>query len=159
MALSIRPFEVRDGDAVLALARELQAHEFPLFDRLKPPDAIGTRYLNHLRHECAQKQGTLLVAEADGRICGYATVLTHVVADDVEEVDYVFAQIGDLAVTEPDRGRGVGTALLAECERLAKQAGRDELRIGVLAGNHGARHAYDRFGFSDFAVGMRKKIA
>ncbi|CAN5180919.1 hypothetical protein BH10PSE7_BH10PSE7_11840 [soil metagenome] len=159
MTVSIRAFEERDRDAVIALARELQAHEFPMFDRLKPPDSIGGWYIDHLQSECGKKQGTILVAEEDGRISGYATILTHIAADDVdEELDYVFAQVGDLAVTEKNRGRGIGTALLAECERRARLAGRDELRIGVLARNDGARHAYDRFGFTDFAVSMRKRL-
>jgi hypothetical protein len=41
MAMRIRPYMEADQSQVLELARELQAHEVPLFDRMKPAADIG----------------------------------------------------------------------------------------------------------------------
>lgn len=45
---------------------------------------------------------------------------------------------------------GIGTLLLRAAERHARDAGASELRIGVLAGNHGARTLYLRAGFAPY---------
>ena len=158
MSVRIRAYDERDRDVVIDLARELQANEVPLFDRMKPADAIGAWYVEHLKAECAQHGGTILIAEESGVAVGYATILTEMVADAADEERYVFAHVGDLSVTATRRGTGIGTALLAACERIAREAGRDELRIDVLSGNVRARRVYEQCGFGALLVTMRKKI-
>jgi GNAT superfamily N-acetyltransferase len=154
----VRAFKDTDAHAVLNLARALQAHEAALFERMKPPDRIGRWYLDALLRDCAEKQGALIVAEDDdGEIVGYATVLICV-SDSVTEVDYRYARVGDLIVSELARGRGVGRALLADCERRAREAGVDELRLNVLAANRQARDAYAALGLEDLHVTLRKRL-
>jgi GNAT superfamily N-acetyltransferase len=154
----VRAFDEADADAVLLLARALQAHEAALFERMKPPDQIGRSYLDALLRDCTEKQGALIVAEDDdGALVGYATVLIDV-SDSIEETDYRYARVGDLIVGERVRGRGVGGALLAECERRAREAGVDELRLDVLAANRQAREAYAALGFEDLHVTVRRKL-
>ncbi|MGE3875221.1 MAG: hypothetical protein AB7F74_19885 [Parvibaculaceae bacterium] len=48
--------------------------------------------------------------------------------------------------------------LLDDCERRARAAGRDDLRITVLAGNEGAHALYRAFGFDDLLIDMRKVL-
>jgi ribosomal protein S18 acetylase RimI-like enzyme len=71
-------------------------------------------------------------------------------------VFYAHAYIGDLIVTKSARRLGVGAALLAECEKLARVAGEKWLRITVLAANLEAVHVYRRFGFTDQFIDMEK---
>ena len=61
-------------------------------------------------------------------------------------------------VAESARRRGIGRKLLEDCERRAREAGRDDLRITVLAGNHGAHALYRAFGFDDLLINMRKSL-
>ena len=75
-----------------------------------------------------------------------------------DEVAYTYAYVGDLVVAETARGRGIGQRLLDECERRARAAGRDEMRVSVLARNEGAHQVYRRFGFDDLLIDMRKML-
>jgi ribosomal protein S18 acetylase RimI-like enzyme len=144
---------------MLPLLRSLQAHEVLLFDRMKPVDAMGPWYLDLLKKQCHEEDGTILVADEDGMLLGYATILTNVVEDGTgDEVAYAYAYVGDLVVDKEARGRGIGRLLLDECEHYARRAGRDEMRISVLAKNAGAREIYRRFGFDDLLIDMRKML-
>ena len=157
---TIRPYREGDLSALITLIRELQAHEAALYDRMKPPEEMGLWYVDLLKKQCAEEDGTVLIAEADGVVVGYATILTNVIEDGTgDEVRYTYAYVGDLVTAEAERGRGIARLLLEECERRAKAAGRDELRITVLALNRRARHIYRSFGFDDLLIDMRKSLA
>jgi GNAT superfamily N-acetyltransferase len=60
--------------------------------------------------------------------------------------------VHDLAVVPRYRGKGVGRALLAECERRATREGCCKLTLEVQDNNARARGLYASFGFEDFAV-------
>jgi GNAT superfamily N-acetyltransferase len=157
--IEIRPYRDSDAVAMLPLLRSLQAHEVPLFDRMKPAEAMGPWYLDLLKKQCREDEGTILVADEDRALLGYATILTNVVEDGSgDEVAYSYAYVGDLVVDESARGRGIGKLLLDECERYARVAGRDEMRISVLAKNGNAHRVYRRFGFDDLLIDMRKLL-
>ena len=156
--LSIRPYEPRDETALLDLVRELQVHEGHVYDRMKPADAIGPWYMDDLKQQCAEHDGTILVAEIDGRVVAYATIMTKVEADDIDELSFTYAYVGDLSVTQSRRGQGIGTAMPAEWARRAKAAGTRYLRITALAKNAQARATDQRFGFEELLVRHEKKL-
>lgn len=60
--------------------------------------------------------------------------------------------VHDIAVLPQYRGQGVGQALLAELESIARQKGCCKLTLEVLSGNTKARKAYESFGFEDYAL-------
>ena len=156
---TIRPYQEGDLAALIALVRELQAHEAQIYDRMKTAAEMDVWYVDSLKKQCVEEGGTLLVAEEDGELAGYATILTNVIEDGTgDEVRYVYAYVGDLVTAHAKRGRGIAKLLLEECERLARAAGRDELRITVLAKNRRAYQIYRTFGFDDLLVDMRKKL-
>ena len=53
----------------------------------------------------------------------------------------------DFSVLPQAQGQGVGTALLTELERRARERGCAKLTLEVHASNEGARRLYARFGF------------
>ena len=76
---------------------------------------------------------------------GLATVIVrHVITDDAP-----FARLAALVVTETSRGRGVGSALVAGAERIARRAGCALLE--VTSGDHRPQaHAFYRgLGFEE----------
>jgi ribosomal protein S18 acetylase RimI-like enzyme len=161
--VTIREYRESDEEAIVALVRELNAHELAIYERMLPPERIDVAYLREIERQCAESAGRILVAETpDGAIVGYASVLTAVdsVAEGThDETQFVYAYVSDLIVAWEWRGRGIGGRLLAECERLSQEAGRDELRITVLANNGGAHRLYRRAGFADHEVLRRKRLA
>lgn len=161
--LTIREYRESDADGTVALVRELNAHELDIYERMVPPGKIGLAYLREVQRQCAESAGKILVTVTpEGVIIGYASVLTAVdsaAEGTYDETPFIYAYVSDLIVTETWRGRGLGARLLAECERLAREAGRDELRVTVLAKNGGAHGLYQRAGFADHEVLMRKRLA
>jgi RimJ/RimL family protein N-acetyltransferase len=80
----------------------------------------------------------VLVAEADGEVVGELTVLRRQATGP--------ATIG-MAVLEPWRGRGVGTALMDACVDWARNAGVHKLSLEVFPWNDAALALYRKFGF------------
>jgi ribosomal protein S18 acetylase RimI-like enzyme len=155
--VQIREFEESDAPALFGLIRELQAGEVALFDRMKPAADIGQWYIDLLKKKCAEEEGVILIADENGRPLGYAVVLTRSVEDGTgDEIAYDYAYVVDLVVVKEARRRGIGRMLLDDCERRARAAGRDDLRITVLAGNEGAHALYRASGFADLLIDMRK---
>lgn len=158
--IEIKPFTSMDSEALLKLARELQGFEAVLYERMKPASDIGPWYLELLEQDCLRDEGTVLIAWTSGRAVGYATIFTNVVEDGGrEELPHSLAKIGDLVVTEAARGRGIARKLLEECEKRARSAGRDEIRISVLARNSHAHDVYCTAGFEDHHIAMRKRLS
>ncbi len=156
----MRPYEPSDEQAVVELVRELQRHEAQFYDRMMPERDIGAWYVAAVLHEAREAGGELLVAVLDRRIVGYATLLANVSSEDErDEIIFTYAYIGDLVVAADQRGKGVGKALLAECEKRARAAGRRWLRITVLAANEGARRVYEEFGFASQFHYMEKPLS
>ena len=137
----------------------MQIHEGQYYDRLKPPGEIGPWYVAQLNEEITKNKGSFLVAEVDGIVVGYATLLTELSSEgEKDEVHYTCGYVSDLAVLDAHRGEGIGRALLEECERLARAAGQKWLRLGVIAGNHGARRFYERFGLEHRFLTLEKRL-
>ena len=149
-----------DEAQVVELARDLQAHESGIYDRMKPVEAIGPWYVNHVKTQVAKYKGTFLVADGGKDLLGYATLLTEVTSEDEpDEILYSYAYVGDLAVRMNHRSQGVGRALIDECEKIAKAAGQKWLRLGVIAANHSAREFYNRMGLEEKFLTLEKKLS
>jgi len=54
-----------------------------------------------------------------------------------------------MAVDEGHRGRGIGTMLLNEAERIARDLGFEKLSLIVFEQNVNARRLYERFGYAE----------
>lgn len=120
---------------------------------------MGQPYIASLEADAAGGRGSIIVAEADGEIIGYAALLNSVSAEDErDEIPYTYGFVSDLAVLAGQRGEGIGSALLAVCEARARAAGQRWLRLGVLAANYRARAFYARAGYGEFLVTLEKKL-
>ena len=60
--------------------------------------------------------------------------------------------VHDVAVLASHRGRGVGQALLAQVEQLARRLGACKLTLEVLSGNRQAMGLYERCGFAPYKL-------
>jgi ribosomal protein S18 acetylase RimI-like enzyme len=157
--ITIRDYRDGDAEAVIAIAKDLQAHELTIYDRLKPVDAIDADYLKVLWAEVNKRTGKFLVAEHEDTVAGYCTLLTNCDScDDEIEVFYRYSFIGDIAVREAKRSLGIGKALLDECENIARAAGIKWLRLAVMADNLRARRFYARAGFGEHLIRLEKPL-
>ena len=99
--------------------------------------------------------GVYLVAWQAGRPVGHALLKWAGSTDAAvaSQLNEACPDVEDLFVVAELRGRGIGTRLLSEAERLAAEAG--DRRIGLAAGeeNGGARRLYERLGYQDSGFG------
>ena len=84
------------------------------------------------------------VAERDGRVVGYSVLL--VAADE--------AELGNIAIAESERRRGVGQHLLEATIRAARQLGAASIYLEVRDSNDAAKSLYAASGFQE--VGRRR---
>ena len=120
-AAESNPFLIRaarpgEAEAIVALLQRA----FGVYrGKLQPESGALLETADTIR--AVMKTGTILIAERAGRILGCVSVRRK---DDC-------AYAGRLAVEPMERGIGVGRALLAAAEALARQMGSDRLRVDV----------------------------
>jgi GNAT superfamily N-acetyltransferase len=118
-------------------------------------------YTDWTLEEIAAHSGAAFLAEAaDGTSIGIVTCWR---ADDPTDITVtpaarVHLYVSDLFVVEAWRGRNVAGALLARAEEYGRALGLAQMTIGVLAVNHAARRAYDKAGFQDYEMLLRKRL-
>jgi GNAT superfamily N-acetyltransferase len=155
----IREYAPTDEAALIGLVLELQASEGQWYDRVRPATEIGPWYVADLLSQCAKDQGTVLIAERDGKAVGYAVIYVGLsTAGERDAVEYRYGRIGDLCVTEGCRGSGIGRALIAACEARTRAAGVRWLTIRHDPQNVRSERLYATLGFQAVQVVREKKL-
>jgi GNAT superfamily N-acetyltransferase len=157
--MAIREYHpLEDLPAVRMCLIELQEFERALDPRLPPGAAIAEAYLEGLFRRCDRFAGQLFVAEADGQVVGFVSVLGACRSDAPDDAAAPFAYVDDLVVLPKHRGQGNGQALLRRAEAYAAAQGRSTLRLRVKGGNHPARTFYARGGYMEYEVELEKQL-
>jgi GNAT superfamily N-acetyltransferase len=111
--------------------------------------------------EMAARSGAAFLAETpDGTPIGVVTCWR---ADDPTDITVtaearVHLYVSDLFVVESWRGRDVAGALLAAAGHYGRGLGLGQMTIGLLAVNRAARRAYEKSGFEDYELLLRKRL-
>lgn len=136
MSIEIRAFAPADEDVVVALW-----HEAGLTRPWNDPRA-------DIRRKLSVQPELFLVAIEGGSVVG------SVMAGYDGHRGWLYY----LATADTHRGRGIGTALVAEAERLLEAMGCPKVQLMVRPDNTGARGFYDALGYEPFetwATGKR----
>jgi ribosomal protein S18 acetylase RimI-like enzyme len=135
LVVTVRPRTPADDEAIVALAR-------PSFGRYS--QAPGQSVAAMMRARTAET----LVAEAGRRLLGFAIVTFEALPQAFGPwVRPVVASLDAIAVNEKQQGAGVGSALLAEVERLARARGAVTLTLRTAVSNARAQALFRRAGF------------
>jgi GNAT superfamily N-acetyltransferase len=137
MSLTIRPVRALDNDAWHRIFREYIA----FYESQLSEDQYALTW-NRLMSEFPLHG---LVADVDGRIVGLAHYLFRPSTWSTQD----FCYLEDLFVEPSERGRGVGRALIAEVERIARDAGSPRLYWTTAPDNAIARALYDQVAITD----------
>ncbi len=149
-----RSHKVAVRDCVIAL----QDHERSIDSRLPAGLDIIDEFLPEMFRRCAQSEGKVLVAEVDGDIAGFVTVLTKVSSGELQDGDQEYGLISDLIVRETYRRQGLGQQLLDAAEEYAKSKHVSCMRIGLLAGNIAAEELYATNGYRTLFAELEKDL-
>ena len=138
--VEVRPARPRDARSMLAMLRAVAAER--RFIRIEDVERARVGAVRQRFRRPWTREGAEVVAGADGRVIGHLGVgreegpgTAHV------------ASIG-MSVAREWRGRGVGSALLAQAFRWARWAGVEKLALSVYPGNEAALALYEKFGFA-----------
>jgi ribosomal protein S18 acetylase RimI-like enzyme len=115
-------------------------------------DEVTWREHFPMYEELFRRPETFLLLASDGdRLVGYA--LAHVTPVEQTWIADTWAtgrRIGELesiSVLPEYRGRGIGSRLMEEVHREFERLGIEDIVIGLLPGNEGARQFYERHGY------------
>jgi len=133
-AVVVREATPADVDAVVGILVDV-AGEGRWIGTEAPVDVERRR--RRMAEDVAADDAIVLVAEAGGEPVGQLGLRL---------APYGVADLG-MAVAAGWRGRGVGTALLAEAVERARKAGAHKLALQVWPHNAAALALYERFGF------------
>ena len=140
--------DYREACGLWAEADGLHAQEHS--DRFRSTDQ-SARSRGLFDAHLGDAEQALSVAEVDGEVVG----LVRVQAFERLEVPDVpalaprrFAMVQELVVAEAHRRRGIGTRLMREAERWARDRGVTEVGLSVYEFNQAALRLYHRLGYS-----------
>ena len=155
----VRPARPRDAASFVELWKAVAAEG--RFIRTERVDRSVRYYRRRFFKRPMGTEQATLVAVLGDRVIGHI----HVAREDSPATRHV-ASLG-MTVAADWRGRGVGSALMAEVIRWAKSVGVEKLALSVYPDNEAARALYAKFGFqeegrltghSKKAIGYRDEI-
>lgn len=131
-----------DAEDLLRLQRRLDRET--TFMLLEPGERTTTvrQETEQIRRSFDTGNRTILVAEASGRMVGYLEAR----GGDYRR-DRHTASI-NMGILQEFVGRGIGTALMSEAERWARQHGIHRLELTVMEHNEAAISLYKKMGFA-----------
>jgi GNAT superfamily N-acetyltransferase len=144
----IRPATVDDWPAIAGLLVELGRD-------VSPSAASNPSYVIRFGGHLALREARTLVAEEPGgRVLGFIDVEFR------QRLGHPRPQawVNDLVVTESARGQGVGTALLARAEELARRRGCFRMSLETSAWRVETHRFYERRGWTDFGTWFVKPL-
>lgn len=101
----------------------------------------------------AIERETFFVAKSEGRLLGILQILYRSVrSPHQKERSVIFIEV--MAVDEPYRGQGVGSAFFVFLKKLRREKGLDGIELQVNARNEQALAMYARCGFTPKSVNM-----
>lgn len=157
-AITLRTALPRDREAVIDLIHRLNVFEADLTGDRRRDHRGAIGYYDELMQRLSRRQGRIVLAEEGGVIVGaMGFCLDQDAAYIAEDVRH-HGTVTDLIVHEERRGQGIGQMLLAEAERLTKEAGLKRLMIGALVANERAERIYREFGFEPYVSIMVKAV-
>jgi L-phenylalanine/L-methionine N-acetyltransferase len=139
--VEVRPARAGDARSVLHLISAVASER-----RFIRTESVGRDRARRLRRSVRRpwtRERADIVAVADGRVVGHLGV-----EREHGPITEHVASLG-MAVAREWRGRGIGSALLAEAFRWADWAGVEKLALTVYPGNEAALGLYRKFAFDE----------
>jgi GNAT superfamily N-acetyltransferase len=143
--------------------RDASCADVPAIVAMLADDSLGqgregadlAPYLAAFDQIAANPAHQLIVAEDAGRIIATCqlTILSGLSRQGARR-----ALVEAVRVTADLRGRGIGAALMAECETRARAAGCGMIQLTTDRSRHDAHRFYERLGYQPSHIGMKKPL-
>jgi ribosomal protein S18 acetylase RimI-like enzyme len=157
----VREAELDDVEAAAAVYVSSAEHHHaldPEFYRVPAIDVVASHYRELLRQD--PHASVLLLAEVGGRIVGSCQVTLLPEPNEASMLASRRSAELDVATVPGSRRRGVGSALMADGERLARDRGVQLLMLSAHAANEDAIRFYtERHSYRHVGVVLSKELA
>lgn len=161
MCIQVRLARSADYHAACRLYAEadaLHARERP--DRFRPTDQPA-RSRSLFDAQLADAEQALFVAELDGVVVGLVRVQAYE-RSEISDVPALtprrYAVVQELVVAQAHRRHGIGTRLMTEAHRWARDRGLTEIQLTVYDFNQPALQLYSKLGFSPDSRRLSRKL-
>jgi GNAT superfamily N-acetyltransferase len=148
----------QDELAILSFITGLQDHEAAFEPNRRRDADFAADHWRDAQHRCAEKHGTFLIAEDEGRALGWAFAYEAHSELFITEPERRHGFLAEIFVMPEARGKGLGRALIEGCEAWSRGRGHRLLTIGVLANNARAIRAYEGAGYAPYTATLRKYL-
>lgn len=162
--MDIRAATVRDLEAIGHLWEEKGALHSREFDRgparqgfARRNQAAALTFARHLQEQLRSPERHILVAEEKGQVVGFLNAVEKR-RPSLYEASRVL-KVQDLHVQEGKRGQGVGSALLAAAEEIAKKQGIAFVTLAASVANDRGLKFYQDRGYHPHRVHLVKKLS
>jgi len=158
MKVKIRKAKPEDMKVMQNFMYLLMKEEYEDFDTTnKITWAKSKKCADYFKMRTSWREGNYaIIAEVDGKPVGY---LSGAVFKGPEYRTLTkMAQLGDMYVIEGYRNMRIGTKLIREFKKWAKQRGAKRIRVEAFANNEHALRFYRRHGFEDYTLILESKI-
>jgi len=122
---------------------------------IKPAKQDVTFIRNTINH----KDSDIIIAAIDNQTVGFLLIQETTTPSYSCIVEHQYAFIVDIIVGSHYQNQGIGSALLSEAKKWAKNRQLEYVELNVLSGNIGAIALYEKQGFQDMSHIMRLELA
>ena len=157
--VEIRPVTIDDLDTLLDIYLDTARHHAAIDPEVfHVPARADIEVRLRRRIDGRGVTGEYVAAIVDGVMAGSASVdLDDPVSSGSMMRQVRSAEFG-VSVLDGFRGRGIGRALIAACERWAAEHGVERMTLYVSTANEGAIRLYHELGYRDFDLVMLKPL-
>ncbi len=157
MGYSIRPARLSDLPRLVELWKGLVTDPSASDLSIPPSEENVAAWTAFVAGIIKRDPSQVLVAVNDeGEIVGYVLYIKKPAS--AIKRRFRCAVIYDLYVVPEHRRKGVGSALLEKALNLLEEEGAECVELSVWVGNEAARRLYEKFGFEEYVIRMRKVL-
>jgi dTDP-4-amino-4,6-dideoxy-D-galactose acyltransferase len=153
-SITIQPARAGDAAFIRQQYHDVEANGAPAWR-----DHDNSPYTDHWIDDVIANdpadQAVLVATGGDGEHLGYVWVLSLLDFDTVVPRGH----IAGVGVAETARGMGVGARLVEAAEDWCRSKGLPEVTLHCYIGNTGAHRLYERLGYDDEWMRMRKSLS
>lgn len=153
--MDIRQATIKDLESIQKLNLKLFEFEKQFGDSYSLEWSFSETGTNYFKRVISKSNGICFVVEEKGEIVGYLAAVSY---NNSARVGKLVAELDNMYVDENFRGKKVGSQLVKEFEKWAKDISAQILRVGAIAQNTNAIEFYKSQGFFAHEIVLEKHL-